>query len=106
MKISGKALMLSMSRKRPATRRTPRRNGNTTCTVSRHALAPSMRAASTCSCGSVCRPARIMSIVNGNHSQTSATMIASKAKPGCVISAGSGHPRAASAQWMGLMSGV
>ena len=79
MKIRGKALMLSMSRKRPATRRTPRRKGRTTYTVSCQGPAPSMRAASTCSSGSTWSPARIISIVKGNHSQMSATMMAPRA---------------------------
>ena len=104
--MSGKALMLSMSRNNAATSSTPRRNGSTICRVSRHAPAPSIRAASTSSCGSICSPARIINIVNGNHSQTSATMIAGSAYAGCVISAGIGQPSAASAQCAGLMSGV
>jgi len=62
-----------------APRRTPRRNGRTTYTVSCQGPAPSMRAASTCSSGSTWSPARIISMVNGNHSQMSATMMAPSA---------------------------
>jgi len=45
-------------------------------------------------------------VLKGSHSQTSAITIASSARPGCVIIAGSGSPAAARAQCPGLMAGV
>jgi hypothetical protein len=98
--------MLSISRKSAATTIVGRSSGRTTSRNICHAPAPSMRAASSGSSGIICSAARIISIVNGNHSHTSAIVIAHSARCGVVISEGIGKPRAASSRCIGLTSGV
>ena len=65
-----------------------------------------MRAASIGSFGTICNAASTISIVNGNHSQVSATAIAHSAMSGSVISECTGKPIAASERCSGLTSGV
>jgi len=68
--------------------------------------APSIFAASIGSVGSMCSAASSISITNGNHSHTSATITAHNANPGSASQTGCGRPSRPSVQSRMLISGV
>ncbi len=99
-------MILSIRRNSPATINVPRMYGSTTYQVACQRRAPSTRAASSSSSGSVCKAASTISMVSGDHSQVSARMIAGSAPAGSVIGVATLQPNALNAHHAGLMSGV
>ncbi len=106
MKMWGKAFMLSIRRKSPTTMSTGLSSGSSTWQKICQREAPSMAAASSGSSGIICSAASTARNTKGNHSHTSAMMMAQSARVESVSHAGCGSPTSPSAQFSTLTSGV